>query len=109
MLLVSAVSISSVLLVERHAWDVLAGDGGILRVLLIVIVCQLCLHYADLYDLPTISGTRDLAVRLLRAVGATSLILGIAYSLFPLLVIERGVFLLSAVLAVSLVMAWRTA
>lgn len=109
MLLVSAVIISSVLLVEPHIWDVLAGDGGILRVLLIVVVCQLCLHYADLYDLPTISGTRDLAVRLLRAVGATSLILGIAYSLFPLLVIERGVFLLSAVLAVSLVMAWRTA
>ena len=40
------------------------------------------------------------STRLMRAIGATSLILGIAYWLFPLLVVERGVFLLSAVLAV---------
>ena len=33
-------------------------------------------------------GTRDLLVRLLRAIGATSLILGIAYWLFPLWMIE---------------------
>jgi sugar transferase (PEP-CTERM system associated) len=44
----------------------------------------------------------------MRAIGATSLILGIAYWLFPLLVVEQGVFLLSAVLAIVLVMMWRT-
>jgi sugar transferase (PEP-CTERM system associated) len=107
-LLVSAVIISSVLIVGAHAWDVLADNGGILRVLLIVVVCQVSLHYVDLYDLRTISGPRDLIVRLLRAIGATSLILGIAYWLFPLWIIDRGVFLLSAVLAVTLVMAWRS-
>ena len=107
-LLVSAVIISSVLLVGEHAWDLLADNGGILRVLLIVLVCQISLHYVDLYDLRTITGPRDLVERLLRAIGATSLILGIAYWLFPLWVIDRGVFLLSAVLAVTLVMAWRS-
>ena len=107
-LLVSAVIISSILLVGRHAWDLLTDNGGILRVLLIVVVCQISLHYVDLYDMRTIAGPRDLIVRLLRAIGATSLILGIAYWLFPLWVIDRGVFLLSAVLAVSLVMAWRS-
>jgi sugar transferase (PEP-CTERM system associated) len=107
-LLVSAVIISSLLIVGADAWELLADNGGILRVLLIVVVCQVSLHYVDLYDLRTISGPRDLIVRLLRAIGATSLILGIAYWLFPLWIIDRGVFLLSAVLAVSLVMLWRS-
>lgn len=107
-LLVAAVILSSILIVGTDAWDLLTDNGGILRVLLIVVVCQISLHYVDLYDLRTISGPRDLIVRLLRAIGATSLILGIAYWLFPLWIIDRGVFLLSAGLAVSLVMAWRS-
>ena len=45
----------------------------------------------------------------MRAIGATSLILGIAYWLFPLLVVEQGVFLLTAALAIVMVMAWRSA
>ena len=107
-LLVAAVILSSILIVGTHAWELLAGNGGILRVLLIVVVCQISLHYVDLYDMRTIAGPRDLIIRLLRAIGATSLILGIAYWLFPAWIIDRGVFLLSAALAVSLVMLWRS-
>jgi len=69
----------------------------------------LCLHYSDLYDVRTISSRRDLAQRLMRAIGATSLILGIGYWLFPLLVVKQGVFLLSAALSIVLVMVWRSA
>jgi sugar transferase (PEP-CTERM system associated) len=108
-LLVAAVLISSVLVAGPPAWQHLAQPTAILRVLLIVLVCQLCLHYMDLYDLRTFAGMQDLSVRLLRAIGATSLILGIAYWLFPLLVVEQGVFLLSAALALVMVMAWRWA
>ncbi|MEO8681490.1 MAG: TIGR03013 family XrtA/PEP-CTERM system glycosyltransferase [Vicinamibacterales bacterium] len=108
-LLFAAVIGSSLLLVGPHAWEVLARDSGILRVALIVLVCQVCLHYGDLYDLRTISGTPDLAVRLVRCIGATSLILGVAYWVFPRWVIERGVFMLSALLAVGLVIGWRYA
>jgi sugar transferase (PEP-CTERM system associated) len=108
-LLAAAVVISSALMGGPQAWDLLADNTAILRVLLIVVVCQLCLHYADLYDLRTITTKRDFMSRLMRAIGATSLILGIAYWLFPLLVVEQGVFLLSAALATVLVMAWRSA
>ena len=45
----------------------------------------------------------------MRAIGTTSLILGIAYWLFPLLVVEQGVFLLTAVVAAVLLIAWRSA
>src|SRR5687767_11261262 len=107
-LLVAAVVIASVMVGGSQAWDLVTDDTAIFRVLLIVLVCQLCLHYADLYDLRTITTKRDLVERLLRSVGATSLILGIAYWLFPLLVVARGVFLLTAALAVVMVMAWRS-
>ena len=108
-LLVAAVVIASVVIGGSQAWELLTDNTAFLRVLLIVVVCQLCLHYTDLYDLRTIQTRGDLATRLMRAIGATSLILGIAYWLFPLLVVQQGVFLLTAVLAIVLVMAWRSA
>ena len=107
-LLVAAVVTSSVVIRGSYAWELLTDNTAFLRVLLIVVVCQLCLHCSDLYDLRTIADKRDLARRLVRAIGATSLILGIAYWLFPLLVVEQGVFLLTALLAILLVMAWRS-
>ena len=44
----------------------------------------------------------------MRAIGTTSLILGVAYWLFPLLVVEQGVFLLTTVVAAVLLIAWRS-
>jgi len=108
-LLVAAVVISSIVIGGSQAWDLLTDNTAFLRVLLIVLVCQVCLHYTDLYDLRTIQTKRDLATRLMRAIGATSLILGIAYWMFPLLVVEQGVFLMTAAMAIVLVMAWRSA
>jgi sugar transferase (PEP-CTERM system associated) len=107
-LLFAAVVISSIVIGGPHAWELVTDNTAIPRVLLIVMVTQVCLHYADLYDLRTITSKGDFMSRLMRAIGATSLILGIAYWLFPLLVVEQGVFLLSAVLAIVLVMMWRT-
>ena len=108
LLLVAAVVISSLVIGGDHAWELVFDDTAFLRVLLIVVTCQLCLHYADLYDLRTIQTKRDLITRLMRAIGSTSRILGIAYWLFPLLVVEQGVFLLTAAIAIVLVMAWRS-
>jgi sugar transferase (PEP-CTERM system associated) len=107
-LLVAAVVISSIVIGGSRAWELLTDNTAFLRVLLIVLVCQVCLHYTDLYDLRTIQTKRDLAERLMRAIGATSLILGIAYWLFPLLVVQQGVFLMTAAMAIVLVMAWRS-
>ena len=106
-LLVAAVAISSVIIGREQAWELLLDNTALLRVLLIVVTCQVCLHYADLYDLRSIESTRDLVTRLMRAIGTTSLILGIAYWLFPLLVVEDGVFLLTALVAAVFVMGWR--
>jgi len=108
-LLVAAVAISSVIIGRDRAWELLLDNTALLRVLLIVVTCQVCLHYADLYDLRSIQSTRELVTRLMRAIGTTSLILGAAYWLFPLLVVEQGVFLLTAAVAAVLLIAWRSA
>ncbi len=102
-----AVALGSYLRLQDGYWTLQADLDGILRVLLIVVVCQVCLHYADLYDLRTIVDTRDLLVRLLQALGATSLILAVIYFWLPDWVIGRGVFLYAAVLIISLILAWR--
>jgi sugar transferase (PEP-CTERM system associated) len=107
-LLVAAVVISSILVGGSQAWELLTDNTAFLRVLLIVMVCQVCLHYLDLYDLRTIHTRGDLARRLVQALGATSLILGMAYWVFPLLVVRQGVFLMTALLALVMVMAWRS-
>src|SRR5689334_1457905 len=67
-----------------------ADRAGILRVCLIVAVCQLCLHYADLYDLPGIQNIRELLVRLCLGVGASSLVLALLYWWFPRWMIGPG-------------------
>jgi sugar transferase (PEP-CTERM system associated) len=102
-----AVALGSYLRLQDGDWQLQGDLAGILRVLLIVVVCQACLHYADLYDLRTIVDTRNLLVRLLQALGATSLILAAIYFWLPDWVIGRGVFLYAAMLIISLILAWR--
>ena len=108
-LLVAAVIAGSYLRLGDLAWPMLSEQDGYLRVLLIVAVCQVCLHYADLYDLRSVVDTRDLLVRLFQALGATSLILAFVYFWFPDWIIGRGVFLVAAALVITLVVSWRLA
>src|SRR4029450_12544366 len=72
-------------------------------------VCQLSLYYADLYDLRAVTSVRELTTRLIEALGATSLILAGIYFLAPDWIVGRGVFLISVVFMVTLLVAWRVA
>jgi sugar transferase (PEP-CTERM system associated) len=69
----------------------------------------MCLHCADLYDLRTLSDRRDLFIRLLRALGAASLILALLYYWIPTLIIGRGVFGIASLFVVAFVVGWRVA
>ncbi len=108
-LLVAALFASTYVRMGEDAWADLADPEGMTRVLLVVAICTVCLHYADLYELRMISGTRDLLVRLLRALGAASIVLAAVYFWFPDLIIGRGVFLLAAGPITLLVVSWRLA
>jgi sugar transferase (PEP-CTERM system associated) len=87
----------------------LVGAVSVLpKALVIVYVTQLCLYYRELYDDPRVAADRrELLIRLLQALGAASLILALLYFWFPVLIIERGVFAISACLIPALVIGWR--
>lgn len=104
-----AVAAGAYLRLGEFAWPLITGPIGVFRVVLIVGVCQVCLHYADLYDLRSIIDTRDLLVRLFQALGVAALLLAAAYYWFPDWIIGRGVFFVAAALVVSLVAGWRLA
>lgn len=108
-LILSAVAVTTFVLAGADAPFVLSSGQGLVRVLLIVLVCQLCLHYADLYDLRMIAGARDLLTRLLQALGATSILLAVLYFVFPDWIVGRGVWLYATVLVMLLVVSWRAA
>ena len=76
-LMFGALVAASYLRLGGDAWTLLSEQNGFLRVILVIIVCQTSLHYADMYDVRFIGDTRDLLIRLFQALGATSLVLEI--------------------------------
>ena len=108
-LLLGAVILGIYVRLGSEAWWLLQFEGGWPKALLIVAVCQLTLHYSDLYDLRGVTGVRDLTVRLTSALGTTSLILAVLYYLAPNWIIGRGVFVISVVFMITFVVAWRAA
>jgi sugar transferase (PEP-CTERM system associated) len=108
-LLLVAVLAGTYVRLGEYGVTLLWTTDGVLKALVIVVVCQGCLYYADLYDLRGNVDPIDLAVRLIQAVGAASLILALMYFWFPDWIIGRGVFLVAASLIASLVVTWRLA
>ena len=87
----------------------LVSDDGIGKVVTIVLILQVCLYYADLYSLQLIRDRRTLFTRIVHALASASFVLAAMYYWFPGMVIGRGVFMLAAGFAITLVLAWRIA
>ncbi len=85
-----------------HAYQYL-----ILKSLLIVACVQLSLYYFDLYDLKVFRSNIELGIRLLQSLGVSSIFLAVLYYLFPVLIIGRGIFLISLVFMGAAVVSWR--
>jgi sugar transferase (PEP-CTERM system associated) len=109
LLIVGANVLASYLRLGEAASGVLFTDNGLLKAVLIAGVCQVCLYYADLYDLRVVADRRELFVRTLQALGATALLLAGAYYWFPDLIIGRGVFLIGSAFAILAIVGWRVA
>ena len=52
-LLTASVAASSYVRLGPDAWNTFVAADGIFKIVLVVGVCQLCLYYADLYELQT--------------------------------------------------------
>src|SRR5262252_2453050 len=108
-LIVVAVSIGAWIRLGEGAWDLLFVAGDIRKAFLIAVVCQICLYYADLYQLRVVADRRELFIGLVQALGATSFLLAAIYFVAPSLIIGRGVFVVSSVLVFLAVFSWRIA
>jgi sugar transferase (PEP-CTERM system associated) len=82
-------------------------EGILPRAVLFAAVTQLCLYFADLYDFRVITDRRELFVRAVQALGATSVILAVLYFWLDGMMVGRGVFILAAVLVIMFVFGWR--
>jgi sugar transferase (PEP-CTERM system associated) len=81
--------------------------GGLEKAMLIAVVCQVCLYYADAYEPRNGADRRDLFVSIVHALSATSFVLAALYVWLPRLILDRGVFVVSSLLMVSAVAGWR--
>ncbi len=108
-LIVSALLAAARVWLGEGAWtpDALATIWP--KAVIVAVVCQVSLYYAELYDLRVVADRRELVVRVLQALGAASLILAVTYYALPALVIGRGVFLVASMLVVVTVAGWRFA
>ena len=86
---------------ELFSWHILS------RATLIAVVLQLALHISDFYSPTGLQHRRDMAMSLLQALGAASLILALLFYWLPTLLIGRGIVLIASVLVVTLIVGWR--
>jgi sugar transferase (PEP-CTERM system associated) len=109
LLILSAVAAAAYLRLGERASERFLYEDGVLKILLIVVVAQVCFYYADLYDLKRLSDRRELFIRIVHGLASTSFVLAVIYYWFPTLVVGRGVFMIAAGLVMTLVVFWRVA
>jgi lipopolysaccharide/colanic/teichoic acid biosynthesis glycosyltransferase len=106
-LIVSAVAAASFVRLQGETVDIMLNEDGAVKALLVAFVAQICLYYADLYNLRQVADRRELFVRIVQALASASFLLAAIYYWFPSLVIGRGVFMIAAGLVLVLVVGWR--
>ncbi|MBW2329848.1 MAG: TIGR03013 family PEP-CTERM/XrtA system glycosyltransferase [Deltaproteobacteria bacterium] len=79
------------------------------KALLIMVVCQGCLYYNDLYNLKVTDTYLELGLRLTKAMGIASIVLALVYYCIPSLLMGRGIFFITLAFLVLLVVSWRYA
>jgi sugar transferase (PEP-CTERM system associated) len=108
-LIVAAISLAAQVRLGPWWWVIVANENGVPKTLLVAAVCQICLYYAELYDLRAVADTRELFIRIVQALGAASFILAAIYFWFPALIMGRGVFMIAAAFVAASVIGWRFA
>jgi sugar transferase (PEP-CTERM system associated) len=109
LLILFAVLAAARIRLEEYAWQILIDEGGIWKALFVAAVTQVCLYYADLYNLRRLTDRRETFVRIAQALGVASLLVAATYYWFPSMVVGRGVVAISAAFVVPLVIGWRLA
>src|SRR5215471_898531 len=83
LLLVSAVLAASYARLGDETADIMLGENGVAKALLVVFIAQVCLYCADLYDLRQVADRRELFIRIIQALASASFLLAAVYYWFP--------------------------
>ncbi|MDY0221014.1 MAG: TIGR03013 family PEP-CTERM/XrtA system glycosyltransferase [Desulfobacterium sp.] len=101
----SSVLIASIILTRSTSF--LFDLTLVLRIALVTLVCQISLYYNDLYDFQVASTVSEISIRLLHSLGITAIVLAFIYYFFPIVIIDRWIFILSILLLMVLIIGWR--
>lgn len=87
-------------LIERH---------GFYKAALATVFCLISFYLHDLYDFVVMNNRRELVLRLVQALGLAWIALALLFYAVPILMIGRGVSLITLPLALVLMLSWRIA
>src|SRR5437764_965513 len=68
--------------IQLGTWDPV-DPIWLIKALLVTAICQLCLYYADIYDLRSLGSKTEVFFRLLEALGVATMLLAVLLLLFP--------------------------
>ena len=78
-----------------------------LRILLVTAILQTCLYYNDLYDFDVVAQISEIIIRLLQSLGVASILLAGVYFLFPLVILDQKIYMLSILILIFFIILWR--
>ena len=81
--------------------------NGWLKIALISLVCIINLYFYDLYDYVVMTNRRELMLRLVQALGISWALLALVFYFAPMLMIGRGVSVISVPLVLTMLLGWR--
>jgi sugar transferase (PEP-CTERM system associated) len=90
-------------------WDATTYPYFVLHALVATAICQLCLSYGDVYDLRSVGTPGEVFFRLVQALGAAMLLLGILLLFLPDVGLNSRVVETSILATVAVLLMWRVA
>jgi sugar transferase (PEP-CTERM system associated) len=84
------------------------SDGAVwAKISLVTVVYWLSLYFNDLYDFRTVRRRASLVMRIMRALGAGCVVLGLGYFALPQTNVGRGIMLIAVPVIFLLLVSWR--
>lgn len=100
-------ALAAAVAVDARGWPDRPPMPLLLKAVVITVICQVCLHYSDLYAPESHSRPGDMLARLLQSLGIASLLLALLYWLVPDLRFRTAPVVGAVLAIVLLLLCWR--
>lgn len=107
LLIYAAVTLASYFMIGKESLFLELFEVIWLKILIVSVVTQISLYFNDLYEFNHDGNMVDLATRLIRSMGITSIILAFIYFVWPGAIIGRWIFFFSILILLLFLVSWR--